>query len=61
MRDSSENPFMKHSGIIISVADGFTMITGKFYPLIAPFIGAIGTFMTGSNTSANLLSAHSKV
>lgn len=47
--------FMKHSGIIISVADGFTMITGRFYPLIAPFIGAIGTFMTGSNTSANLL------
>lgn len=47
--------FMKHSGIIISVANGFTMITGRFYPLIAPFIGAIGTFMTGSNTSANLL------
>ena len=47
--------FMKHSGIIISVANGFTAITGEYYPLIAPFIGAIGTFMTGSNTSANLL------
>ena len=47
--------FMKHSGIIMSVAGGVTNITGSFYPLIAPFIGAIGTFMTGSNTSANLL------
>ena len=47
--------FMKHSGMIISVADGFTAVTGRYYPLIAPFIGAIGTFMTGSNTSANLL------
>lgn len=28
---------------------------GPVYPLIAPLIGAIGTFVTGSDTSANVL------
>ena len=30
-------------------------LTGSFYPAAAPFVGAIGTFVTGSGTSANVL------
>ena len=32
-------------------------VTGDFYPLVAPMIGAIGTFVTGSDTSSNILFA----
>ena len=37
-------------GSIVLVA-----VTGGFYPIIAPLIGALGTFVTGSDTSANVL------
>jgi lactate permease len=30
-------------------------VTGSFFPLISPFIGALGTFITCSDTSANAL------
>ncbi len=29
-------------------------ITGNFYPFIAPIVGALGTFVTGRDTSANV-------
>ena len=32
-------------------------ITGSFYPLVAPLIGYIGTFVTGSATSSSVLFA----
>ncbi|MDO5088875.1 MAG: L-lactate permease [Leptotrichiaceae bacterium] len=46
---------MKHSGMINSIADGFVQIMGKNFPLISPFLGTIGTFVTGSDLSSNLL------
>ena len=46
---------MKHSGMIQSIADGFVSLTGKGFPLISPFLGTIGTFVTGSDLSSNLL------
>jgi lactate permease len=46
---------MSHSGMIKSIAVVLVAITGGFYPLIAPLLGALGTFVTGSDTSANVL------
>lgn len=46
---------MSHSGMTSSISFGLCVITGSFYPLIAPLLGAIGTFVTGSDTSANIL------
>jgi len=45
---------MKHSGMIESIAKGFAA-TGKFFPVISPFLGTIGTFVTGSDLASNLL------
>ncbi len=44
-----------YSGMIGSIAVTLAGVTGHFYPLIAPSIGALGTFMTGSDTSSNIL------
>ncbi len=46
---------MNYSGMIAAIAAGLVAISGSFYPLFAPLIGAIGTFVTGSDTSANIL------
>lgn len=46
---------MGYSGMIGVIAQILVLITGDFYPLIAPLIGALGTFVTGSDTSANVL------
>lgn len=46
---------MGYSGMITSIAMVLVAVTGGFYPLIAPIIGALGTFVTGSDTSANVL------
>lgn len=46
---------MGYSGMIRSIADVLVKVTGSYYPLIAPVIGALGTFVTGSDTSANVL------
>ena len=46
---------MGYSGMIGVIAQILVMVTGDFYPLIAPLIGALGTFVTGSDTSANVL------
>ena len=48
---------MNYSGMITSIASGMIAITGDYYPLFAPIIGAIGTFVTGSDTSSNILFA----
>ncbi len=48
---------MNYSGMITAIASGLVAITGDFYPLVAPLIGAIGTFVTGSDTSSNILFA----
>ena len=48
---------MNYSGMISAVASGLVAITGGFYPFFAPLIGAVGTFVTGSDTSSNILFA----
>lgn len=46
---------MNYSGMIAAIAAGLVAISGSFYPFFAPLIGAIGTFVTGSDTSSNIL------
>ncbi len=46
---------MNYSGMIAAIAAGLVAITGSLYPFFAPLIGAIGTFVTGSDTSSNIL------
>lgn len=46
---------MNYSGMIGKIAVTLSMAAGKLYPLLAPAIGALGTFLTGSDTSANIL------
>ena len=44
-----------YSGMIGSVAVTLAETTGALYPAFAPLIGALGTFITGSDTSSNIL------
>lgn len=46
---------MNYSGMILVIATALASVTGGLYPLFAPLIGAIGTFVTGSDTSSNIL------
>jgi lactate permease len=48
---------MNYCGMIAAIAAGLVAVTGSFYPFFAPLIGAIGTFVTGSDTSSNILFA----
>jgi lactate permease len=46
---------MQHSGMTDTLARGLAGLVGVFYPLVAPWIGALGAFMTGSNTNSNVV------
>jgi len=46
---------MQHSGMTDTIARGLADGFGSFYPIIAPWIGALGAFMTGSNTNSNVV------
>lgn len=46
---------MNYSGMIGAIAGGLVAVSGAYYPFFAPLIGAIGTFVTGSDTSSNIL------
>ncbi len=46
---------MGYSGMTSIIAVSLASIAGKAYPFISPLIGALGTFVTGSDTSANIL------
>lgn len=46
---------MGYSGMISAIADFFVSSLAQFYPLVAPLIGCIGTFVTGSGTSSSVL------
>ncbi len=48
---------MENSGMTEALARGLADIVGVFFPLVAPWIGAIGAFMTGSNTNSNVVFA----
>jgi len=46
---------MNNSGMIFVFAKGMANISGSFFPIISPLIGILGAFLTGSNTSSNVL------
>ena len=48
---------MGYAGMVIALANGLVALTGGFYPFIAPIIGGIGCFVTGSATSACVMFA----
>ena len=41
------------------LANGIAGVLGKVYVIFSPFIGLLGSFMTGSNMSSNILFAGS--
>lgn len=43
------------SGMVRTVAIGAADAAGRAYPGVAPFVGALGSFITGSTTSSNAL------
>lgn len=48
---------MSHSGMTDVLAQGLAQAVGPFFPLASPWIGALGAFMTGSNTNSNVVFA----
>lgn len=46
---------MGYSGMTSDIASTAVSATGMMYPFIAPLIGSVGTFITGSGTSSNVL------
>ena len=46
---------MTYSGMIADMAHLFVVLTGRFYPFVAPIIAAIGAFVTGSGTNTQVL------
>jgi len=46
---------MDNSGMVYVLAQGLGRAAGPLYPVVAPFIGLLGAFMTGSNTNSNVV------
>ncbi len=46
---------MEHAGMVRVLAEGVADVVGGAFPLAAPYIGALGAFMTGSNTNSNVV------
>lgn len=46
---------MVHSGMIDALAGATADLAGAGWPLLAPVVGALGTFVTGSATTSNIL------
>ncbi|MBA2881660.1 lactate permease [Desulfosalsimonas propionicica] len=55
-KNSSMNP-MEYASMPLSMAQAVAAVTGGSWPLFASFIGALGSFITGSNTVSDLLFA----
>lgn len=53
----SLSSIMDFSGMIPELGLALAAATGSLYPLFAPTIGCLGTFLTGSDTSSNILFA----
>ncbi len=45
---------MVHAGMVDALAEA-AALSGAFWPLVAPVVGALGTFVTGSATASNIL------
>ncbi len=48
---------MENTGMTRLLAEGISKGVGAAFPLAAPLIGALGAFMTGSNTNSNVVFA----
>jgi lactate permease len=48
---------LSYSGMTARLAEGLSASVGAAFPAVAPWLGAIGAFLTGSNTNSNLLFA----
>jgi len=46
---------MSDSGMTNLLARGIALALGAFFPLASPFIGILGSFLTGSNTNSNIM------
>ena len=46
---------MTYSGMTAEIASALVAGTGMLYPAFAPLVGALGAFITGSGTNANVL------
>ena len=46
---------MGYAGMISCISTFFVTVLGSLYPLASPLIGALGTFVTGSGTSSEVL------
>ncbi|WP_077612321.1 L-lactate permease [Clostridium sp. Marseille-P2415] len=46
---------MAGTGQTVVLANGIANVLGKVYIALVPFVGLLGTFMTGSNMSSNIL------
>jgi len=46
---------MQVGGMVSELATAMAALAGQFFPVISPWIGALGAFMTGSNTNSNVL------
>jgi lactate permease len=46
---------MEHAGMTHLLAEGIAQATGAAFPFVAPLVGALGAFMTGSNTNSNVV------
>lgn len=46
---------MVNAGMIDALADAAATVAGGTWPLFAPLVGALGTFVTGSATASNIL------
>jgi len=48
---------MQHAGMTETLARGLAEGVGAAFPIVSPWIGALGAFMTGSNTNSNVVFA----
>jgi len=55
-KNSATNP-MDYASMPLSMAEAVAAVAGGSWPFFAPFIGALGSFITGSNTVSDLLFA----
>ncbi len=46
---------MTEAGLTLYIAYGIAGVAGGFFPLVSPFIGLLGGFVTSSGTSSNIL------
>lgn len=46
---------LNNSGMIFNFAQGMAQVGRLMFPIVSPLIGVLGAFLTGSNTSSNVL------